>query len=360
MRRFLTLIFLVCLALPAGISVTGCIRNPSGNYCNGEGYGLKLTDVATIILQPQTTGISLAFGQTQQLGSPSPKTCKGLSASVSGYTYGTTNNQLVDISPTGNLCAGTWNRRSGGGIPDYTICNAPSPLPSTNGLPYGQAQVTATASSVSSNAVTIYVHPQVTAVSLVLENAGTTTPYSGCVSQGNTKQLDSQAYYLVNGVQTLLCGPNLPNVPSCSSAIGNLAYNSQNASVASIDQFGVITAQLPGTTYITASVSGSGSSAGYFSVCPPASISVNLNGQTGQGGQPPVKVTQGVTQNLVTTIVDTAGNPLTGLTLDYQSTNPQDISAGSGGTVTASFAGESTIYAVCRLRRLVRRARMYG
>jgi len=348
MRRFLTLIFLVCLALPAGISVTGCIRNPSGNYCNGEGYGLKLTDVATIILQPQTTGISLAFGQTQQLGSPSPKTCKGLSASVSGYTYGTTNNQLVDISPTGNLCAGTWNRRSGGGIPDYTICNAPSPLPSTNGLPYGQAQVTATASSVSSNAVTIYVHPQVTAVSLVLENAGTTTPYSGCVSQGNTKQLDSQAYYLVNGVQTLLCGPNLPNVPSCSSAIGNLAYNSQNASVASIDQFGVITAQLPGTTYITASVSGSGSSAGYFSVCPPASISVNLNGQTGQGGQPPVKVTQGVTQNLVTTIVDTAGNPLTGLTLDYQSTNPQDISAGSGGTVTASFAGESTIYAVCQ------------
>jgi hypothetical protein len=35
----------------------------------------------------------------------------------------------VDISPTGNICAGTWNRRSGGGIPDFTICNKPDPLP---------------------------------------------------------------------------------------------------------------------------------------------------------------------------------------------------------------------------------------
>ena len=64
MQRLLTLVFVLCLAVPAGISFSGCTRNPAGNYCNGAGYGLKLTDVAAIDLEPRTTGISLAFGQT--------------------------------------------------------------------------------------------------------------------------------------------------------------------------------------------------------------------------------------------------------------------------------------------------------
>jgi hypothetical protein len=81
-----------------------------------------------------------------------------------------------------------------------------------------------------------------------------------------------------------------------------------------------ITALQPGTTSITASVAGSGSSAGYFSTCPPASISVTLaNGATSG------TITQGVTQNLTTTIIDTYGNPLTGISLTYESTDPIDI-----------------------------------
>lgn len=343
MQRLLTLVFLLCLAIPAGVSISGCTRNPQGNYCNGEGYGLKLTSVASIILTPQTTGISLAYGQTQQLASPTAKTCKGNSASVPSYSYGTTNNQVVDISPTGNLCAGTWNRNSGGGIPNFTICNKPNPLPTTNGQPYMTEYVTATGEGVTSNQVTVYTHAQVTSVSLVLEKSSTdTTPITGCISQTQTAQLDSQAFYSVNGTQTLLCGPNSTSVPNCSTAIGNLTYSSQNASIATINETGVITAVLPGTTYITASVAGSGSSAGYFSTCPPANINVSLNGATSG------TVTQGVTQNLVTTITDTQGNTIQGLTLNYQSTNPLDISVGSGGAITANFAGQATVYAVCQ------------
>ena len=92
MRRFLTLVCLLCLAIPAGISISGCTRNPGANYCNGLGYGMKITDVATITLQPATTGISLAFGQTRQVSSPSAVTCKGDTANAGTYTYGTTNN----------------------------------------------------------------------------------------------------------------------------------------------------------------------------------------------------------------------------------------------------------------------------
>ena len=135
MRRYLTLVFLLFLAIPAGISFSGCYRNPAGNYCNGLGYGMKDTDVATIDLEPKTTGLSMAFGQTRQILTPTAKSCNGASISLSSYTYGTTNNQLVDISPTGNICAGTWNRNSGGGIADYTICNFPKPNPPPAGCP---------------------------------------------------------------------------------------------------------------------------------------------------------------------------------------------------------------------------------
>ena len=370
MRRFLTLVCLLCLAIPAGISISGCTRDPGVDYCNGLGYGMKVTDVAAITLAPATTGISLAYGQTRQLSAPAAVTCKGSSATVTAYSYGTSNNQLVDITPTGILCAGTWNRNSGGGIPNYTICSPPSPLPSTGGLPYATAYVTASAHSIVSNPVEVFVHATVTTVSLVTE------PLSGtaqqCFSQGTQTTLDAQACYAnSSNQQTLLCAPPsvtssssptlacplptvngqqiaLSSIPSCTAAIGTLTYNVGTSSIASIatsttSSQVTITAGLPGTTTITASVAGSGSSAGYFSTCPPKSISVTLaNGDTAG------TITEGVTQNLVTTVTDTQGNSISGLTLDYQSTDPIDISASSGGAISTNFTGVASVYAICQ------------
>lgn len=353
MRRFLTLVLLLCTAIPAGVSLSGCTRNPAANYCNGLGYGAKITDVYTITLEPKTTDISLAFGQTKQVTSPTATTCKGASAGVKAYTYGTSNNQLVDISPSGNMCAGTWNRNSGGGIADYTICNVPNPIPSTGGLPYSSAYVTASADSVVSNPLQIFVHQQVSSVSLSLGG----TSANQCYSQGDVAQLDAEACYVKNGVQYELCAPSsvttyacsggvepgVTSLPSCNSAIGVLTFAVGTSSVASINsETNQITAALPGTTAITASVAGSGSSAGYFSTCPPKTISVTLNGKTSG------TVTKGVTQNLTTVVTDTAGNTITGLNLDYQSTNIQDITAGSGGAVSATYPGSASVYAICQ------------
>ncbi len=352
MRRYFTLVSLLFLTIPAGISISGCIRNPEGNYCNGQGYGLKNTDVYSIDLEPRTTGISLAFGQTRQISAPTAKTCKGDSASVSTYAYGTTNNKLVDISPSGNICAGTWNRNSGGGIADYTICNFPNPAPNTGGLPYATAYISASANSVTSNPVQVFVHAQVSGISLALGGQ-----QNQCYSQGTTTQLDSEACYSANGQQYEFCSPSavtsyacsgglapgVTAVPSCTQVIGTLTYAVGTSSVASINSVtNQITAELPGTTVVTASVAQSGSSAGYFSTCPPKSISVTLNGSTN------TTVTQGVQQNLTTKVTDTNGNTITGLTLDYQSTNPMNISASSTGGVTASFPGAATVYAICQ------------
>ena len=360
MRRYLTLICLLCLSIPAGVSISGCIRNPAGNYCNGLGYGLKDTDVYSIDLEPRTTGISLAFGQTRQIGAPTAKTCKGASASVTTYTYGDTDTdrRFLDVSPTGNMCAGTWNRNSGGGIADYTICNIPNPLPNTGGLPYTTAFISASADSVTSNPVEVYVHAAVSSISLAL--AGSSVPQV-CSSQGTVAQLNAEACFAGAGnTQYEFCAPatespanyacpgKLPpgatSVPDCSVAVGTLSYNVGTASVASINaETNQITAELPGTTVVTASIAGSGSSAGYFSTCPPKSISVTLaNGSTSG------TVTQGVQQNLVTSVIDTNDQPITGLTLDYQSTNPLDITAGSGGGITAAFPGAASVYAICQ------------
>jgi hypothetical protein len=378
MRRFLTLFCLLSLAVPVGVSISGCYRNPAANYCNGAGYGLKITDVATITIQPATTGISMAFGQTRQLGSPSALTCKNDAANVSSYNYGTTNNQLVDISPSGTICAGTWNRNTGGGIANYTICSPPNPLPSTGGLPYGTAWVTASSESVNSNAVEVYVHAQVTSVSLV------TTPLTGsarqCYSQYAQATLDAQACYASgNNQQVQLCAPagitkcpyaasdprcnnsslyfvcpgglptGIASVPSCTSSIGTLSYTAGTPAIASIPLTNTttnqvtITAEQPGTTVITASVALSGSSAGYFSTCPPKSISLTLaNGATAG------TVTQGVTENLRYNAIDTYGNPISGLALDYQSTDPIDISVNSAGAITTSYPGVASIYAICQ------------
>ncbi len=353
MRRFLTLVFMLCLAVPAGITLSGCTRNPAGNYCYGLAYGIKNTEVASIVLQPQTTGISLAYGQTQQIQSPAAFTCTNASAEVNSnnFTYGTTNNKLVDISPTGNICAGTWNRNTGGGIPDYTYCNFPNPLPATSGLPYTVAYVTASANSVTSNPVQVTVHAQVSSISLVGPKQ--------CLSQTQVAQLDAQACYSLNGQQYLMCkpasltdatqyacpmAPGITSVPACSSAIGFLNYTVSTGSVATINSTNnQITANLPGTTAINASIAGSASSAGYFSTCPPQSINLTLSNGATTG-----TVTQGVQQNLVTKVLDTNNQSITGLSLDYQSTNPIDLTVSSTGAITPRYPGVASVFAVCQ------------
>ncbi|HEX3732495.1 MAG TPA: hypothetical protein VHU91_06195, partial [Mycobacteriales bacterium] len=197
--------------------------------------------------------------------------------------------------------------------------------------------------SVTSNPVAVYIHAPITAINLVGP--------SQCQSQGSVSQLDASAYYVAGGKQTLLCAPGASSVPSCEASIGTLSFTAGTASVATINaDNNQITANQPGTTVITASIAGSGSSAGYFSTCSPSSISVTLANGTTSGAIP-----QGVPQNLTTTVYDTNvtkcppfGCPITGLALGYQSTNPIDVSVGSGGSISTSFPGTASVNVICQ------------
>jgi hypothetical protein len=419
-----------------GLSVVGCGHKAAPVvYCNSSDTGPTAGQVANISLSPTlaTTGLSLNYQQIGQSLSASATDCKGSAVSVSRYTYATSNMALVDINPsTGQTCAGIWNRNTGGGIADFTVCNpylstpAPKPTvsvaltgspftykatspgalsitggtvskvtitdlgvtttqfapgtttnatsgifavetgdtlvitytvaPTVNFIPSGAvAYVTASADGATSNAVAVYIHPIVTGIVLGAASTTCTTdpgtdccpnntvgttvtasPYTGtaCISQGKTGQLIARIY--ANGDTTPA------NNVTCQ--VGHVSFAPFTSSIVSIDENGIATANLPGSTLITANVSNSstGTQAGFFATCPPAKIT--LTNPSGTGNTISVGVNN--LQPLTAVVTDTNGVTLNGLPLEYNSTTQQTIPA-TTGSVTPAYPGTAVITAVC-------------
>src|SRR5580692_6838800 len=165
MRRFVTLAILLFFTIPFGVSISGCSKKAPTIFCNGGDSGIPVGQVTTITLAPQITGISLNFAQIGQVGTPTATDCKGTTETVAKYTYGTflangtPDMTIADVEPTnGRLCAGTWNRNTGGGIADFTTC-----MPTNK---TGTVYVVASGSGASSNPLPVFVHPVVTNVTL--------------------------------------------------------------------------------------------------------------------------------------------------------------------------------------------------
>jgi hypothetical protein len=367
-RSFVGLVVLLFFALPLGLSVTGCgHKSTPVVYCNAGDSGPVVGQVATITLASSlaTTGESLNYGQMGTALSASAIDCKGNAVSVKAYTYSSTSSfeentnggpVFADINPSnGQVCGGTWNRNTGGGIADYTTCTPPSPLP-TQYLAY----VTASANGATSNAIPVYVHPVVTGVVLggatancsvdpgtdCCPNDTVGTPVatpagvvdgSKCISQTQVGQLVARIYQ--GGGTT---GNTAENI---TCRVGHVTFGAQTTGIVSIDQNGAATAEQPGSTTITATISNSSTAtnAGYFSTCPPASITLADPSSSAN----PINVAINTLQPLTATVRDTNGNIITGLTLEYNSTTPQTIPA-AVGSVTPAYPGSADITAVCQ------------
>ncbi len=380
MRRFVTVLALVFFTIPFGISLTGCGKKGAPPvFCNGGDTGLIVGQLQTITLQPRLVGVSLNQAQQGQITAPSATDCKGNSVSVTGYTYSSTNIQIADVNPaTGALCGGSWNRNTPGGIANFTTCSATT----TPGIAF----VSASANGVSSNSIPVYVHPVVTSIVLGVPSSNCATdpatncspasvnstlaasavtgcptgdaqlpngcctvppntflgltptpPYTGasCLSQTQTGQLSARAFAGTGSTQT-----------NISCQVGQVTYSAQTPSVVTIDQNGIATAQQPGSTVISTTLAQAGSTAGYFSTCPPVDIALNYpNTSAGTTNQ---VVDPNFTQPITAVATDKNGQILNGLTLEYTSTAPIPIPAATGGTVTPVFPGEAAITAVCQ------------
>ena len=169
MRRFLTLVFVLGLAVPAGISITGCTRNPAAKYCpcyerlrradhggHFDRYAARRSAASRWLMgrhgRQRCLRLIPALAHQPRLG-------------ANQYSYGTTNNQLVDISPSGrylrrNMESQQWWRHSR----LHHLSGFPSPAPETKGLPYSRCLHFGFGQSVTSNPVAVYVHAPVTSV----------------------------------------------------------------------------------------------------------------------------------------------------------------------------------------------------
>lgn len=358
MRRYLILAFLFCLTLPFDLAVTGCYRNPAANFCENIGYGTSNSGISSITFGPATTGISLPYGEIGTPSAPSAKSCTNSTVSVSAYQYGTSDMTIADINPTsGSVCAGTWNRTTAGGVPAYTTC-----LPTGK---TGVAYITASAGTVTSNVVPVYVHPQIGSVQLttspVVSAACPAAPDGNqCVSQGCTASLDIKAY--AAGASTPLCGPSSAQYPECSAVLGALTYTPVTASVVTLGTTlgttNIATANQPGSTSITASTNTGNTSggtttsaAGYFYTCPPVSIALQANGvpcTNAAAGTACVNVTPNNPQSITALVTDVNSKPITGLTLTYASTQPENVPVSTAGTINSVYPGTASITAICQ------------
>ena len=250
MRRFVFSVVLLALSLPVGLSTTGCTHDYGQNYCSGFQSGAQLNATAKIDLEPAVYGLSLSYGQVASLSTQTAINCKGTSVTVSPYTYGTTNLTLADVSPSGQVCGGAWNRNSGNNIPNFTTCIPPQPGSPTFNSNGGLAYLTASGGGATSNPVPVFVHPPVTSVLLGGKSAVHTCPnnpstgspenapvyaLNSCLSQNQTAQLAATVY---SGTTDITCNA------------GHLIYGPQNANVVSVDQNGVATAHQPGSTVV--------------------------------------------------------------------------------------------------------------
>ena len=357
MRRFVTLAVLLLFTIPFGVSISGCSKASTVTYCNGQNSGVQVGQTVSLDLEPRLTGVSINQGAIGSIAAPTGKDCKGSSASTSGAVYASTDRTLIDVNPatgSGGLCAGTWNRSTGGGIPDYTVCTP-------NGK-QGIAYITASAQGVVSNPVAVYVHPVVTSIILGTASTdctadpasncfapNTSVPVSGapaavtsydgtsCLSQGGAAQLAARTYAGTSG---------LTRANNISLVVGPITFSAQNTSVVTIDANGQAVATQPGSTIINAAIAQSSSTTGFFSTCPPASIVLTTPNST----TPPaaaLNVSQNVTQALVANVIDTVGNPITNVALQYVSTDPRTIPT-SLNDITPTFPGAAAVTAVCQ------------
>lgn len=360
MRRLVSLVVLLLFTVPFGISISGCAKKSTVAYCSGNS-GPVVGQVVNITLAPRVFGVSLNYGVIGSTPTPTAVDCKGTPVNLTGFKYGSSDMTIADVEPTtGRLCAGTWNRNTGGGIADYTTC-----IPTNKS---GTALIVAAGGGSSSNPLPVYVHPAVTSIELgapsqnCLTDPATncspaaystsatsctvdpttgccTTPLASstnyvsnaCLSQGTTGQLAARVYSGTGSSRT-----------NISCRVGHLNYAPQNDSIVTIDPNGIATAQAPGSTIIAATVANAGSSAGFFSTCPPVSIDLTVPITGGHS----VSVNPNNPQPLSAIAKDKNGKVLTGLTLEFVSTTPTTIPGNS--TITPLFPGAAGITAICQ------------
>ncbi len=298
---------------------------------------------AKITLNP-TTSASMQAGSTMVFSASAQN---GTNAAISPtFTFTSSNPGVVDISPAGAACAGSWN------APYYSVCT-PAGI--------GQAEITASALGATSPPTVVFVHPPIDAITVTVvppvnppppacpsqtelpaecKIAFNSSAANYCVSQNQVQTLQATAYS--NGVDiTATVGPftwsqtNLnvvtitPIVTSANSSSVNVPTNQAT-----------VVSNTPGETQVIASASGVSSSPQIAETCPVQCISLQLGTNGSQNiGTTSFVANKGTSETITATAVDVQGCIVPKPPLTWTSTAP---AAATAGSVTAGCTAGTT------------------
>src|ERR1700676_950110 len=281
---------------------------------------------ANVVLNPATTA-SMDVGGTLVFTAIPENSAKA--ALVQPVTYFSANPAVVTVAANGIACAGTWDSLS------FPQVFTPGPA--------GVAQNSASGQGVSSPPTTVYVHQHIDSISIssVPTQANPTAP---CVTKGQTFEYAAKALSRGSDITSTVGQFNWtsldPTVVLLSTTANGLSQSQAQA-----------TAVLPGVSSIFASVGSVNSASFNFVTCPVQSISLSVNGISGNL----LTLAQGSTQTITATVMDSMKNAITGVPLKWSSSQPTSVSVVAGtvtavsitGTITASAAGGASVVASC-------------
>jgi len=307
----------VFIVLGSIVTLSGC---SSGSPTNATSFPVP----ASIGLAPANS-VSLDTGSTTQTFTASPRNTAN-AAVTTPVTFLSSNTAVLTVASNGNACAGTWDS-----LTTPQICT-PGPV--------GVAQVTATASGVSSPPTTVYVHQHVDKI-VVSAIPGQTTPLGTCFSKGQL--FNYQATALSRGLDiTGSVGPFAWQVIPSDVATVTAVTESTPVSGLLIGQTQVL-AHTPGVASLFASASNVNSQPQDFTTCAVQSITLAVTGSNSNS----VNVTSGTGRTVTATVLDTQGNTVTEIPLTWSSSNPSTVGVSSAGSVTTTKAGGSSVIASC-------------
>jgi hypothetical protein len=295
------------------------------------GHGSSTTNFQTpahLAMSP-STAISLDLGKTQSFTTTATN-FQGRTITEL-YSYHSTNTSVITVANNGVACAGSWDS-----LASPQVCT-----PGSTGV----AQVTSTAEGVSSNPVTVYVHQQIDSISIAPVPP---PPASNCLSKDQTANYQVLAMSrgaditpTVGQFQWQTASPIIATVSSTATGLGNMVNG------ISLNQVQV-TAKAPGLTQLFASVANVNSAPFNFYTCPVKSISLVINGVSGNS----FAVVGSGSKTVTPTVIDANNNSITGVPLTWSSSAPNAGTASGStttgiGTITISHPGTTAVVASC-------------
>jgi hypothetical protein len=246
---------------------------------------------------------------------------------------------ILDISPSGYACAGSWN------APYYNVCT-----PSQSGV----VQVVASALGATSNPTYVFVHPPIDSIQvsvvppvnspppacpnqvlpLACDVPFNTAAANYCVSQNQLVTLQATAYSKGNDITSQVgpftWGQASPNVVTLTPIITSSATNIPTNQA-------TITSGIPGQTQVVATASGVTSQPYVAETCPIQCIALQpgTNG-TEEIGTTSFVTTKGTSETITATAVDVQGCIVPKPPLTWTSTAPAAITAGSAASTTST------------------------